>query len=114
MTRTEVAAMINSTGLPYAYYQFTNDTAKPPPFICFYYESSNDLMADNSNYQKIERLVVELYTAEKDFSQEAAVESAFASYGLTWARSEQYLDDERMMVQVYDIDVIITEENNGE
>lgn len=113
MTRTEVATMLNNTGLPYAYYQFTNDTAKEPPFICFYFDRSNDLMADNSNYQKIDRLVVELYTKEKDFTNESLVESALAANGLTWTRAEEFLDDEHMMVEVYDIDVIITEENDG-
>jgi len=113
MKRTEVATMLSSTGLPYAYYQFTNDTAKVPPFICFYFEDSNDMFADGANYQKIEHLVVELYTREKDFTKEAVIESALASYGLTWVRAEQYLDDERMFVEVYDIDVLITEESNN-
>jgi hypothetical protein len=105
--------MLNSIGLPYAYYQFPDNTEQPPPFICFYYDSSRDLMADNKNYQKIERLVVELYTKEKDFSTEATVESTLTSNGLTYSRAEQFLDDQHMMVEVYDIDVLITEDNDG-
>ena len=115
MTRKEVATMLEGTDIPNAYYQFTNDTAVPPPFICFYYVSSNDLYADDSNYQRIDHLVVELYQdiKDKDFDIEAGLEAVFAANELTFAKAEQYLDDERMVVEVYDIDVIITEEESN-
>ena len=67
MTYKEVSTMVKSIGLPYAYYQFPEGTAEAPPFICFYWSEDNDLKADNINYQKIERLNIELYTDNKDF-----------------------------------------------
>ena len=93
--------------VPNAYYQFEEDTGIVPPFICFYYTGSRDVYADNSNYQKIDHLVVELYTKEKDFTLEAALESVLKASGLTWTREETRRDDERMYVEVYDMDVII-------
>ena len=47
MTTQEVAQMIESVGVPYAYYQFDEATAKPCPFICFYYAGSEDFIADS-------------------------------------------------------------------
>lgn len=120
MTRKEIKTMLGTVDVDTAYYQFDESTGQQPPFICFYYSNSRDFMADNINYQKIDHLVVELYTKEKDLTLETKLENAFAANGLTWVRYEQYLDDQRMMVQVYDLDVVITDiidieegQNNG-
>ena len=113
MTYAEVKTMLDGVEIsqgvqvPNAYYQFEDDTGIAPPFICFYYTGSRDLYADNTNYQKIDHLVVELYTREKDFTLEANLESVLNAAGLTWSRAETRLDDERMYVEVYDMDVII-------
>lgn len=110
MTFKEIATMIDSIGPPNAYYQFPEGTAQPTPFICFYYRSDNDFKADNSNYQKIEHLIVELYTDNKDFEQEAAVEAVFSNNGLVWSRNESWIDSERMQMTVYEMDVVINDE----
>ena len=67
MTYKEIATMVRSIGLPYAYHQFPEGTEQKPPFICFFFSNSNDLYADGENYQRIDTLNVELYTREKDF-----------------------------------------------
>ena len=111
MTYKEVATMINSIGIPYAYYQFPDGTAQACPFICFFFSDSNDLAAENTNYQKIRTLNVELYTDNKDFALEETVETVLNSNGLVYDRSESYLDSERMFMVVYTTDILITEEN---
>lgn len=114
MTYKKVATMVAGIGLPYAYYQFPEGTAQACPFICFYFTNSNDLAADDTNYQKIRPLAIELYTDNKDFTTEAAVESALNSNGLVYAREETYLDSERMYMVTYTTEIVITEEiNNG-
>lgn len=107
MTRQEVATMVASIGLPYAYYQFSEDTAQPCPFICFYYTGSDDMSADNINYAKVERLVIELYTDEKDFTNEDAVAAALNSYGLFFTKSEVYIATERMYETIFESEVIL-------
>lgn len=108
MTYQEVATMVASIGVPYAYYQFPEGTAQAPPFVCFYFEGSDDLYADDKNYQKIRPLTIELYTDNKDFSLEATVEGILASNGLTYARNESWIDSERMNMVAYTADIIIT------
>lgn len=110
MTHEQVATMIRSIGIPFAYYQFPNDTPQSPPFICFFYPDNNDVIADNTNYAKIERLVIELYTDDKDFSLEQEIEAVLNANGLVFSRDEEFLDSERMHETIYETNVIITSE----
>lgn len=107
MTRKQVANMISGIGVPYEYYQFPEGTDQATPFICFYYPRSDDFIADDSNYTKIDQLVIELYTDNKDFALEETVESVLKNNNLVYVRDSSYLDDERMYMTVYQTGVII-------
>lgn len=109
MTRKAISDMVKSIGLPYAYYEFPDDTQQEPPFVCFFLPESDDLFADNQNYVGISRLYVELYTDEKDFAQEAAVEGVLASNNLTYRKVEEYIGSEKMWQITYEMEVIIDE-----
>lgn len=109
MTTQEVASMVASVGIPTAYYQLPDNTGQEPPFICFYYPGDNDFKADNINYAKINRLIIELYTDSKDFALEAAVEQVLKDNELAFIRSETYIDSERMYEVIFETQVIITE-----
>ena len=112
MTFSEVATMLESIDIPVAYYQFTNNTAQPPPFICYYYTESDDVAADDTNYQKIRPLVIELYTDVKDFDLEETVETTLNENGLVYTRAETPIDTERMYMVVFNTTVIIEPEEN--
>ena len=107
MTYTEVATMVASIGLPYAYYQFPEGTEQAPPFVCFFYSSTDDLYADGENYQRIANLNIELYTSEKDFEKEAALEKILNDNGLTYYKEENYISNEGMWQIAYEMEVII-------
>lgn len=107
MTHKQISDMVKSVGLPYAYYEFPDNTAQEPPFICFYYPESDDLYADNKNYVGINRLYVELYTDEKDFDKEAAVEAVLANSGLSFSKSELFISSEHMWQTTYRMEVMI-------
>lgn len=114
MTYQEVATMIASLNIPFAYYQFPEGTEQACPFICFFFEDSNDLAADNENYQKIRPLSIELYTDNKDFALEQSVESLLNDNGLYYTREESYLNSERMYMVTFTTQIVITEElKNG-
>lgn len=107
MTYKQIAKMIEDVGLPFAYREFEEGTATATPFICFFYPGTSDFYADDSNYQRIEQLVVELYTDEKDFALEAQLEAALTAKGLTFERTEDRLDSERMYMETYTMEVVI-------
>ena len=109
MTYQEVATMIAGLNIPYAYYQFPNGTEQACPFICFFFSNSNDLAADNTNYQRIRTLSIELYTDNKDFALEESVESLLNSNGLVYTREESYLDSERMYMVTFTSEIVVTE-----
>ena len=106
MTYEEIAQMIESIGLPYAYYQFPDDTQQAPPFICFLYDY-DDIYADDSNYVKRVVLTVELYTDTKNIPLESAVEAVFDANELPWSKAATYIDSERMWQTSYSMEVCI-------
>lgn len=108
MTPIDVDKMIESIGLPYAYYQFPEGTAQELPFVVFFFSGSDDLYADTENYQKISTLNIELYTKHKDFAQDSAIEMILNNNGLTYYKEESYIDSEKMWQTAYECDVIIT------
>lgn len=112
MTYKEIATMISSIGLPYAYYQFPDGTEQSPPFICFFYASNDDFIADGTNYATIVELIVELYTDNKDFANEAAVEAVLNANGLVFRKDEEYIDSEKMYQISYSAQVIIDKETS--
>lgn len=107
MTYKEVAQMVKSIGYPYAYYEFTKDTAKKPPFVCFFYTDTDDVMADNINYQRIVTLNIELYTRDKDFDAEARVEAVLADNDMSYYKEENYIDSEQIYQIAYEMEVLI-------
>lgn len=110
MTIQEVATMVESIGLPYAYYQFPDNTQQYPPFVVFFFTGDDDFKADNINYSKINRLTVELYSDDKEFYLESRIANILTENGFTFSRSENYIDSERMWQISYDMEVIINAE----
>ena len=110
MTNKEFKTMLDGLEIPTAYYQFPEGTAIAPPFICFYASQSNDMIADNTNYQRIDHMVIELYTRNKDFETEEKLEKLLNQNGFVWVKEQEFLGDEQMFVAVYDTDSVITEE----
>lgn len=105
MTYQEIADMVESTGINNTYRVFR--TKQKLPYIVFYYPDIDDPMADNRNYQRIERLRIELYTDNKDFELEAAVESTLLDNGLPFSKAEDYVETERMYMLTYESEVLI-------
>ena len=107
MTYAEISQMISAVGIPYAYHHFEEGSGQQPPFITFYYQGDNDFIADNINYQAIRPLTLELYTDNKDFALEAAVESVLTANDLAFSRTEVFIDSEQMYMVTYYTEVII-------
>lgn len=97
-------------GFPYNYYFFPEGEVPDPPYLLFYYPNRNDLIADNINYVYIPQLNIELYTNEKNFTAEKAVEDVLISNGIAFSKSESYIDSENLYEVLYITEVI----NNAE
>lgn len=113
MTMKEIATMIGSIGLPFAYDHFTDeDTPGGPPFICFLFPNSDNFSADGIVYQKFKTLNIELYTNEKEPDYEEDVEDALDAAGLFYQSDETYLESEKMYMVRWETDVPLTKEED--
>ncbi len=110
MTREEVYAMVQSIGLPCEYFEFPDGTAQAPPFVVWFFATDTDVKADNSNYCDKEVLSVELYTKNRDFDTEKAVEAVLTAHGFSYSKEPNFIESERIWQIAYESEVII----NGE
>ncbi len=107
MNRREVKQMINEICENNAYYQFEGDTSVSPPFCCFYFPDDTFFYADNRNEARIGHLVIEIYTAHKNFTLERQAENVLRSHDLTFTRDETYINDEQLYLSAFYTDVLI-------
>lgn len=101
MTPSNIKLMVESVGIPSAYYQFAGKTDQQPPFICYFFGNGQDFIADNSNYVRADTLYIELYTDSKDFGLEKQVETVLNSHELVFEKTEVFLDSEHMHETIY-------------
>ena len=116
MTHNAIASMLAGIGLPYAYDHFGEGEAPGgPPFICFFYTADDDFLSDDSNYQRITGLTVELYTDAPDWSNESAVESAMSGSGLVFSKDgPSYIENERMYQTTWETEVLLDAESTAQ
>ena len=67
MTIEQIAAMLQETGIPFAYDHFAEGESPEPPFICYLLPGSDNFAADGRVYFKINEVRIELYTDKKFF-----------------------------------------------
>lgn len=103
MTLAELCALLETTGLPVTYRAWPESEAPELPFLCYLSAGTNTLPADGRVYYQWEAVRVELYTAIKDPTTEAIVETALE--GFHWQKTETYIDTERCYMILYEIEV---------
>ncbi len=113
MTREQIASMIASFGVDYAFGHFADDDgARPqgPPYIYFSYSDRADFHADGINYVKIAELTIELCTAEPEFGMQNAIEAALTAGEMTFDQPDQAYDEtEKIYITTYNTEVLLTD-----
>lgn len=107
MRPSEIKTLLESSGYPVTYLQWPEKEVPELPYICYYFPNSNNFGADNRVYTHVEKLNVELYTKEKDFGAEGALEDVLEDASLYWEKSESYLNSEHMYEVLYESEVVI-------
>ena len=85
------------------YYQWPVNEAPQLPFVCFFERETYTFPADNLTYYQRPRFSVELYTKDRDPSQEELFEAAFRAAHIYYTKETEYLEDERCQITVYQI-----------
>ena len=65
-------------------------------------------IGDDRNYSNIEALTIELYSDEKDFEHEEAIEAILIAHDMPYSKTEAYIDSELMYMVTYNTSVLIT------
>lgn len=108
MTISDLNRILEDIGLPFAYYQFNDDTPQQLPFICWVITGHNDVHADNINYVPIQRVVIELYTEAKDFALEEQVRGILTDHDIAFAQDGEEIDAEKMHLETFVTDLVIS------
>lgn len=118
MLLREIDPLIRSIGLPCAYHSFkkpeSGGMAQAPPYIVYLSPGRSDLYADNVNYQHILDLDIELYTKTKRYDLEQAVETALTNNGLTYGKTETFIESDGVFQITYETEILITYEDDTE
>lgn len=101
MTITELAQELSTIGLPLSYNHFTTPPA--PPYLVYLFSYSNDLIADNRNYEDIGIYQIELYTNKKDLVSEKKVEDKLKEIELPYQKIETWIDSEKLFQIIYEV-----------
>lgn len=105
MTMEELAAMLQSTGIPFAYDHFAEGESPEPPFICYLLPGSDNFSADGQVYFRINQVRIELYTDSKDLAVEGKVEMALDDAGIFYNKSEVWIESEKLYEVLYSFEV---------
>lgn len=113
MTFTQFKEMLGETGLDNTYYSWPENEAPQLPYLVWYLPNSENFAADDSVYQRIDTLNVELYTETKNFDLEQTVEAVLNRWEMVWEKSESYIESEHMYEVLYTMEVIINATGNA-
>ena len=105
MTHEEVIKMVNEIGLQSAYHHFAEGEAPDPPYVVYLYPNANNFSADGVVYHSGNNLDIELYTDLKDIKLEKKVEAVLQKHGIFYAKSETWIESERLYEVLYEMEV---------
>ena len=106
MTYDDVMAMLQEADLPLAYDHFAEGESPDPPFLVFLFPESENVFADDTVYQKVEDLNVELYTDRKDPELGKKLETILTEHQCPYVKTEVWIPDERMYEVLYQTQII--------
>lgn len=106
MTYDNVIEMLEEAGLPLAYDHFSEGESPDPPLLIFLFPGTDNVFADDTVYQKIDELNIELYTDKKDPETENKIEDILLSYELPYEKSEVWIESEKMYEVLYQTQMI--------
>lgn len=97
--------MLKQTGIPFSYDHFAEGESPEPPFICYLLPGSDNFAADGKAYYKINEVRIELYTDTKDLAVEQKMDAVLDEHGIFYAKSETWIDSEKLYEVLYQFEM---------
>ena len=101
MTLQELNNILKSTGYEVAYAHF--NTPIKPPFITYLISNSENFIADNKVYKKIDNIKIELYTSIKDLQAEEKLEKLLDENDIAYETDETWIESEKLFQKIYEV-----------
>lgn len=102
MTLETIYKQLLTLDMPVAYYSYPEELAPPLPYLIYFNPDSETFSADNRTYIKNRRIIVELYTIQKNTELEKKVEVLLHQLQLPFSVQETYIDSEKMFMVSYE------------
>lgn len=106
MTHEDIVHMLEEANIPLAYDHFAEGESPDPPFLVFLFPGSENVFADDTVFQKVDDLNIELYTDKKDPELEKRIETILMEHDCPYEKSEVWIAEERMYEVLYQTQVI--------
>lgn len=94
---------LDAVGVPYGYRRFKGKDIPAIPYILYFFERERFSGTDARNRVCRTDIVLELYTAEKEFSLEEAIEAQFSAHEIE--KSEDFDDADEVFRITYEFSV---------
>lgn len=105
MTILEVANLIDSFGIPF---RLDHVEGEPEtPYCVYYFPNNTDFFADNKNYIDKRPLHIEVIFNSRNLEKEEEIETILKSNNLSYYKSVDWLNDEKVYQITYESEVII-------
>ena len=102
MTLAELAQKLNGLGYPIAYSHFKEP--QKLPFICYLVVEGETITADDTIYEEILNVDIELYS-DKDFEAENKIKNMLKENELPYSYDEIYIKDEEVFKSTFSIQI---------
>lgn len=99
MTLKDIKDRCDTAKITYQY-GYVRDGVKPP-YLCAVLADSNNFVADNKVYKKIDAIELYYTYKNKDITMEETIENVILD-GVVWRKGEEsWLSDEQVWQQIY-------------
>ena len=105
MNKSDVPALLERLGFPFAYDHFAEGEGPDPPFLVYRYPKADNFAADGVAYFKRDVLHIEVYTDKKDPALEEQIEAALDEGGIFYGKGETWIDSEKLYEVLYEMEV---------
>ncbi len=98
-----VKRKLDAVGIPYGYRKFKGGEIPAIPYILYFFERERFSGTDTRNRVCRSDVVIELYTADKEFGLEEAIETQFSEHEIE--KSEDFDDADEVFRITYEFSV---------
>lgn len=104
MNLLDLEDILKQTSYPVKYSHFEKPVKAP--YIVYIIRNTDNYMADNKVFMKIDNVQIELYTSKKDVESEKKIEKLLDEKEIAYESSETWLEGERLFQKIYEVRLI--------